>query len=434
MVIRVLAVTSLGASTGGALAQGSVETDRAALVALYNATGGPNWTNSTNWLSDEPLSEWFGVTTDANGGVVERLRLGGWENDEPISNRLTWSIPPALGNLDRLRILNLCDLWSLTLGSNALSGPRPAALGNLANLWSLLLARNALSGAILHAAAHGKEVVEQLLAAGAYGPRVTRRLGQKAATWSGWEAVVFVTVITFVGSALQGVIGFGLGPIVTPFLILLSPELVPAPILVCTMVLTLLMAYRERAAIDVRGIKWAMLGRIAGTVVAGGVLAFVTADTLVLLFGLFILAAVAMSMSGLRFEPTDRVLVTAGVASGILGTLAAVGGAPLALLYKDAPGARIRSTLSGFFLIGTIMSLAALWVVGRFGVGELRLALLMLPGMLAGFALSRQIAPYFDRGYTRPVILTVVALIGAVIVIRQLVYRETRGLSSLPAG
>ena len=39
--------------------------DRAALVALYNATNGPNWRTKTNWLSDRPVVEWYGVTTDS---------------------------------------------------------------------------------------------------------------------------------------------------------------------------------------------------------------------------------------------------------------------------------------------------------------------------------------------------------------------------------
>lgn len=232
--------------------------------------------------------------------------------------------------------------------------------------------------------------------------------------------VVFVVVLTFVGATLQGAVGFGMGLLAAPILILLDPRFVPAPLLVCTLVLTLLMAYRERRAIDLRGIKWAVAGRVAGTAAAGGILAYVAADTLVLVFGFFVLAAVAMSVSGLRFAPTDRALVTAGVLSGLLGTVAAVGGPPLALLYQDAPGARIRSTISGFFVIGTIVSLAALWLVGRFGAGDLRLALVTLPGMLAGLALSRRLAPCVDRGYTRPAVLAVVALTGLAIVVRQL--------------
>ena len=40
--------------------------DRAALVAFYNATGGANWTNNTNWLTNVPVGQWYGVTTDAS--------------------------------------------------------------------------------------------------------------------------------------------------------------------------------------------------------------------------------------------------------------------------------------------------------------------------------------------------------------------------------
>ena len=39
--------------------------DRAALEALYKATGGANWTNNINWLTSGALSTWYGVTTDS---------------------------------------------------------------------------------------------------------------------------------------------------------------------------------------------------------------------------------------------------------------------------------------------------------------------------------------------------------------------------------
>ena len=38
--------------------------DRAALLALYEATNGPNWVNRDNWLTDAPLGDWYGVDTD----------------------------------------------------------------------------------------------------------------------------------------------------------------------------------------------------------------------------------------------------------------------------------------------------------------------------------------------------------------------------------
>ena len=52
------------------------QTDREALVAFYNATDGPNWQNKTNWGSGAPLSDWYGVTANDQGSVVE-LSLSG---------------------------------------------------------------------------------------------------------------------------------------------------------------------------------------------------------------------------------------------------------------------------------------------------------------------------------------------------------------------
>ena len=111
--------------------EGDEPDDRAALVALYEATDGANWTNNTNWLSDQPLGQWSGVTTDTNGRAI-LLILG--------NNALSGTLPPALGDLTNLQ-------W-LDLSANALSGALPPALSNLTNLRLLNLSANALSGSL----------------------------------------------------------------------------------------------------------------------------------------------------------------------------------------------------------------------------------------------------------------------------------------------
>ena len=212
-----------------------------------------------------------------------------------------------------------------------------------------------------------------------------------------------------------------MGLIASPILILIDPRFVPGPILLSTTVLTVLLVYRERTAIDFHGIQWAMVGRLVGTVLASAILLVVSADQLVLLIGVFILSAVGMSLSGFRFDPVRPVLVVAGMLSGLLGTIASVGGPPMALVYQHAAGARIRSTMSGFFLLGTILSLGALWYVGRFGAYEIQLTLVMLPSVLTGFVLSKWTAVYVDRGYVRPAVLAVAAGAGLLVIIRQFV-------------
>ena len=55
----------------GALQTDSVAYDREVLIEFYNSTDGANWEYSTNWLSDKPMGEWFGVTTNEDGRVTK---------------------------------------------------------------------------------------------------------------------------------------------------------------------------------------------------------------------------------------------------------------------------------------------------------------------------------------------------------------------------
>jgi uncharacterized membrane protein YfcA len=93
----------------------------------------------------------------------------------------------------------------------------------------------------------------------------------------------------------------------------------------------------------------------------------------------------------------------------------------MALLYQDAAGSRLRGTLSGYFVVGVVMSLSALVAIGQFGVTEFWLGLMLVPGSLLGFLISRHTAAIADRGsLTRIAVLTVSGLSGAAVIGRQL--------------
>ena len=162
-----------------ALPAPSAASDRAALVALHEATDGDNWSDDTNWLSGGPLSTWHGVITDASGRVtmlyLDDNNLRGEIPSELASlteltglllarNALTGEIPAALADLRNLTHLSLSAndlrgevppglgslprLVSLSLFANRLTGEIPAALGRLTALAELDLSRNALAGEI----------------------------------------------------------------------------------------------------------------------------------------------------------------------------------------------------------------------------------------------------------------------------------------------
>ena len=223
------------------------------------------------------------------------------------------------------------------------------------------------------------------------------------------------------GAIFQGSVGFGLGMLAAPLLVLIDPDLVPAPLLLAALALTLLVAFSERGAIDLKGVGWALVGRIPGTLIGAATLAVASRNATTILVGIIVFVAIGLIGSGMNLSRTPRVLLAAGTLSGFMGTTTSIGGPPIAALYHNAPGAQIRGTMASFFVVGLVVSLSALAFVGRFGFDELYAGAFLLPGVVAGFAVSRRIAPILDRGYTRVAVLTVSALAGLSVIVQVLV-------------
>ena len=105
--------------------------DRAALVAFYESTGGPNWTDNTGWLSGAPVKDWEGVRTDENGRVIQIVL--------PLHN-LSGTLPLDIGLLTKLNILQL--------SGNSLTGELPPTMGRLTELELIILGGNAFTSCI----------------------------------------------------------------------------------------------------------------------------------------------------------------------------------------------------------------------------------------------------------------------------------------------
>lgn len=111
--------------------QGSRQGDSLALVAIYNSTNGSGWYNNTNWLTNNPINTWYGVTLKADGRVVT-LNLS--------YNGLSGTIPNDIENLTTIN--------DISLDNNQITGPIPNEIGNLAALTNLILWNNQLTGSI----------------------------------------------------------------------------------------------------------------------------------------------------------------------------------------------------------------------------------------------------------------------------------------------
>jgi hypothetical protein len=236
---------------------------------------------------------------------------------------------------------------------------------------------------------------------------------------SGLE-ILLATVVVAAGAALQAVLGFGLGLVGAPVLHLIDPELVPGPLLFVMVPLTVLVARRERGSLDLRGIRWALVGRVPGTIAGTVAVASFSERSLGVLLGLVVLGAVVLSVAGWHVQPTSGTLLAAGVASGFMGTATSIGGPPMAMVYQRRTGAELRSTLAAYFVVAAGFSLFVLAVAGEFDGEGLSLGLRLLPGVVLGYLLSGPLGTVLDKGRTRPAVLGASAVSAVVLIAQQL--------------
>ena len=220
-----------------------------------------------------------------------------------------------------------------------------------------------------------------------------------------------VWLLIGISAAIQGSVGYGMNIIAGPFLMMIEPRLVPGPLLVASFFITVLILVRERQKPDLKGLSWVIVGRVAGTAAAAVILASISMRTLGITFGSFVIFTVILSASGLHFYPTRPMRVGAGFLSGIMGTIGSIGGPPVALVYQDSSPQRLRANLSGYFIFGSLISLSALIPAGKFGLEELRLSALLLPGLLGGYLLSARLMPLLQGGRLRVAVWVVLGQI-----------------------
>ena len=109
----------------------SMEMARQALIKFYKAMDGDHWTNNTNWCSNKPLDEWFGVSTSDRSYV--------WNLDLK-NNNLKGTLPA-----DNI-FMEMGPTASFYLSENEISGNFPKAWAKNLTLQNLYLFQNKITG------------------------------------------------------------------------------------------------------------------------------------------------------------------------------------------------------------------------------------------------------------------------------------------------
>lgn len=223
-------------------------------------------------------------------------------------------------------------------------------------------------------------------------------------------AFLFASVVVFAGSMLQAVTGFGFAMFAAPLLAAISPELVPGPVLLLTLIFTMGVIRREWRNVDWRGVGWILLGRLPFTLVAVLIMGSISRDTTSIVFALFVLVGVALRLTPLRIAPTAPALVITGGLAGFFGTVTSIGAPPLALIYQHQKSSTVRGTLAVNIVVGCAFSLLMLVAFGSLSSRDLIEASALVPASLVGLVCSSLVVTRVNDRILRRLLLAIVTI------------------------
>lgn len=232
--------------------------------------------------------------------------------------------------------------------------------------------------------------------------------------------LVVAVLIVFVGSATQASIGVGLGLIAAPTLSLMDEAFIPGAIVLVNLPLTIGIAARELDSVDwtiMRAVPVRAVGTLAGIwlIIEGGQRA------IAIVIACAVLLAVVSSLTGLRVAPTTRNQLIAGGAAGLSGTVAGMGGPPMAIAYQHSDPAVLRASIAAFNMVSVVvLSIPLLVIAGVIGWREMQLAAVLIVGVLAGLRVGKHFISRLQPARVRLLVLAVCATSAVILLTRQL--------------
>ena len=231
---------------------------------------------------------------------------------------------------------------------------------------------------------------------------------------------LLINFILIVSSILQMATGVTAGMIIVPFLAMISYTLIPVPIAFASLALTAMMAFKGREYIDTKNMLQISLGMLAGILLSVLILKNIQFEYLGLIFGVFILISICISIKIKRFTLNKKLNYSGGFIAGIMGSMAAVGGQILALLFQNHPLESLKATLAFLYTLFSTVMLIVFFMFGEFSYSQLISGFYMMPGFIIGFFIAPIFAKYFNPKYSRVMVLSMATLGSIVLIVKSL--------------
>lgn len=231
--------------------------------------------------------------------------------------------------------------------------------------------------------------------------------------------VIAANLVIFAAAVLQASTGVGFAMLAVPLLALISLAWVPAPMLICNLLLSFAIMHHGRAALAPAEAPPLASGLVLGTAAGAALLTLLNREGMGALIGAIIVVAVFASLLTPPVAITRARLAIAAFLGGAVGVIAAMHGPPLIILYQREDPAKVRATMAGVFLFGCLLALGSLWLAGLLGAEDLRRGLLLLPGVGLGYLAGRSLAGRLSPQVARHCMLAISGAAGLALLLRS---------------
>jgi uncharacterized membrane protein YfcA len=232
--------------------------------------------------------------------------------------------------------------------------------------------------------------------------------------------LIAATLVIFAASVLQAATGVGFAMVAVPLLALINLAWVPAPMLICNILLSLALINQGHHAVERAEAPPLLIGLTVGTVAGVGILSLFDERSLGLAIGGVILAAVLASLFAPPIAITRPRLLAGAFLGGATGVVAAMHGPPLILLYQRERPEKVRATMAGVFLFGCFLALGSLWLAGLLGWEALWRGIALAPGVGLGYVAGKAVGIRMPPGMVRHAMLAISGTAGMALVLKSL--------------
>jgi uncharacterized membrane protein YfcA len=229
------------------------------------------------------------------------------------------------------------------------------------------------------------------------------------------DTAIAICAIAFVSGTARGFSGFGSALIFMPLASSLAPPpLVAAVLLIIDIVAAAPLVPNAWRLADRKAVAIMALGALVGTPLGTYALTRLDPLTTRWIISAFVLALLALLVSGWRYRGKDHVPVAVGIGglSGFCSGLAQTGGPPIVAYWLGRPivTAIARANILLFFAASDIFSAASYSLAGLITPGSLKFSLVVGPAYAIGVLLGASLFGKASEQLFRSICYALIAL------------------------